>query len=87
MTFVNGSRISYQTAGNKDLCRGDTINGILHMSEYAMWKNQDGQLQSLMQASTESANIIIESTTKGFNKFTELYMQVRSGENDFKSFF
>lgn len=57
------------------------------MSEYAMWKNQDGQLQSLMQASTESANIIIESTTKGFNKFTELYMQVRSGENDFKSFF
>lgn len=43
------------------------------MSEYAMWKNQEGQLQSLMQASTESANIIIESTTKGFNKFTELY--------------
>lgn len=87
LTFANGSRISCQTAGNKDLCRGDTINGILHMSEYAMWKNQDGQLQSLMQASTESANIIIESTTKGFNKFTELYMQARSGENDFKSFF
>lgn len=87
LTFVNGSRISCQTAGNKDLCRGDTINGILHMSEYAMWKNQDGQLQSLMQASTESANIIIESTTKGFNKFTELYMQARNNENDFKAFF
>ena len=87
LTFTNGSRISCQTAGNKDLCRGDTINGVLHMSEYAMWKNQEGQLQSLMQASTESANIIIESTTKGFNKFTELYMQARSRENDFKPFF
>lgn len=53
LTFTNGSRISCQTAGNKDLCRGDTINGVLHMSEYAMWKNQEGQLQSLMQASTE----------------------------------
>jgi hypothetical protein len=87
LTFVNGSRISCQTAGNKDLCRGDTVNGILHMSEYALWKNQEGQLQSLMQASTESASIIIESTTKGFNKFTELYMQARNGENDFKPLF
>ena len=57
------------------------------MSEYALWKNQDGQLQSLMQASTESAQIIIESTTKGFNKFTELYMQSINNENDFKPFF
>ena len=87
LTFTNGSRISCQTAGNKDLCRGDTINGVLHMSEYALWKNQDGQLQSLMQASTESAQIIIESTTKGFNKFTELYMQSINNENDFKPFF
>ena len=87
LTFANGSRISCQTAGNKELGRGDTINGVLHMSEYAMWKAQDAQLQSLMQASTDTATIIIESTTKGFNKFTELYMQARSGENDFKSFF
>lgn len=31
LSFVNGSRISCQTAGNKDLCRGDTINGVLHV--------------------------------------------------------
>lgn len=86
LSFVNGSRISCQTAGNKDLCRGDTINGILHMSEYALWKNQEGQMQSLMQAVTESATCIIESTTKGFNSFTSTYMQARNGENDFKSF-
>ena len=87
LSFVNGSRISCQTAGNKDLCRGDTINGVLHMSEYAMWKNQEGQMQSLMQAVTESATCIIESTTKGFNSFTSTYMQARNGENDFKPFF
>lgn len=87
LSFVNGSRISCQTAGNKDLCRGDTINGILHMSEYALWKNQEGQMQSLMQAVTESAICIIESTTKGFNSFTSTYMQARNNENDFKPFF
>ena len=87
LSFVNGSRISCQTAGNKDLCRGDTINGVLHMSEYALWKNQEGQMQSLMQAVTESATCIIESTTKGFNSFTSTYMQARNGENDFKPFF
>ena len=86
LSFVNGSRISCQTAGNKDLCRGDTINGILHMSEFALWKNQEGQMQSLMQAVTESATVIVESTTKGFNSFTSTYMQARNGENDFKSF-
>ena len=86
LSFVNGSRISCQTAGNKDLCRGDTINGILHMSEYALWKDQERQMQSLMQAVTESAICIIESTTKGFNSFTTTYMQARNGENDFKSF-
>lgn len=86
LSFVNGSRISCQTAGNKDLCRGDTINGVLHMSEFALWKNQEGQMQSLMQAVTESATVIVESTTKGFNSFTSTYMQARNGENDFKSF-
>ena len=87
LTFVNGSRISCQTAGNKDLCRGDTINGVLHMSEFALWKGQEGQMQSLMQAVTDSATVIIESTTKGFNLFSTTYLQATNNENDFKSFF
>ena len=87
LTFVNGSRISCQTAGNKDLCRGDTINGVLHMSEFALWKGQESQMQSLMQAITDSATVIIESTTKGFNLFSTTYLQATNNENDFKSFF
>ena len=87
LSFVNGSRISCQTAGNKDLLRGDTCTGILHCSEYAMWKDQERQMQSMMQAVTESCTVIIESTTKGFNSFTSTYMQASNGENDFKPFF
>lgn len=87
LSFVNGSRISCQTAGNKDLCRGDTINGILHMSEFALWKHQEAQMQSLMQAVTDSATVIIESTSKGYNLFSSTYMQAKNGENDFKSHF
>ena len=87
LSFVNGSRISCQTAGNKDLLRGDTCTGILHCSEYAMWKDQERQMQSMMQAVTESCTVIIESTTKGFNAFTSTYIQARNGENDFKPFF
>ena len=87
LSFVNGSRISCQTAGNKDLLRGDTCTGILHCSEYALWKDQERQMQSMMQAVTESCTVIIESTTKGFNSFTTTYMQARNGENDFKPFF
>ncbi len=57
LSFVNGSRISCQTAGNKDLCRGDTINGVLHMSEYALWKNQEGQMQSLYASSNRICDL------------------------------
>lgn len=87
LTFVNGSSISCQTCGNKDLLRGATCNGILHISEFALYKNQEQQMQALMQAVTETCTVIVESTTKGFNMFTELYMQARNGENDFKSHF
>lgn len=87
LSFVNGSIISCQTAGNKDLLRGATCNGVLHISEFALYKDQERQMQSLMQSVTETCTVIVESTTKGFNMFTELYMQARNGENDFKPFF
>ena len=87
LQFTNGSSITCATSGNKDVGRGATINGICHLSEFAMWKRQDEQIQSVMQACTDSATIIIESTTKGYNKFSEMYLQARNKENDFKPFF
>lgn len=87
LTFVNGSSIVCMTAGNKDCGRGSTYNGIVHLSEFAFWKDQDRQLQSIMQAVTNSATVIIESTSNGFNTYSNLFMQAQRGENAFKAFF
>ncbi len=87
LTFANGSSITCMTAGNKDCGRGSTYNAIVHLSEFAFWKNQETQLKSIMQAVSSSATVIIESTSNGFNPYSELFLQARNGENDFKPFF
>lgn len=87
LTFVNGSSIVCMTAGNKDVGRGSTYNGVVHLSEFAFWKDQDRQLQSIMQAVSNSATVIIESTSNGFNTYSTLFMEATRGENAFKSFF
>lgn len=87
LTFDNGSSITCMTAGNKDCGRGATYNGIVHLSEFAFWKNQDTQLKSILQAVSSSATVVIESTSNGFNKYSELFLQAKNGENAFKSFF
>lgn len=87
LTFENGSSITCLTAGNKDLLRGNTINGICHCSEFAFWKDADRQLKSLMQAISSSCTFIIESTSNGFNTYSNLFLQARNGENAFKPFF
>lgn len=87
LTLENGSQIVCLTAGNKDLLRGSTVNGIAHCSEFAFWKDQDRQLKSLTQACSDTAKIVIESTANGYNKFSEMYMQAKHHENTYKSFF
>lgn len=87
LTFANGSSITCATAGNKDVLRGNTINGICHCSEFAFWKDQERQMQSLQQAMSSTCTMIVESTSNGFNKYSELFMQAKNGENAFKSFF
>lgn len=87
LTFKSGASITCMTAGNKDCGRGATYNGIVHMSEFAFWKNQEGQLKSILQAVSSSATVIIESTSNGFNKYSEMCLQSKNGENSFKNFF
>lgn len=87
LTFVNGSSIVCMTAGNKDVGRGSTYNGVVHLSEFAFWKDQERQLQSIMQAVSSSATVIIESTSNGYNTYSTLFMQAKRGENAFKPFF
>ena len=87
LTFANGSSIVCQTAGNKELLRGNTVTGILHASEFAFWKGQDKALLSMMQAVSSSSTVIVESTSNGFNRFSKIYMEAKNGESAFKPFF
>ena len=87
LTFANGSSIVCLTAGNKDVGRGSTYNGIVHLSEFAFWKDPERQLKSLMQACSESSQLVIESTANGFNKFSEMYYQAKNKENSFRCCF
>ncbi len=87
LTFANGSSITCMTAGNRDVGRGSTYNAIVHLSEFAFWKDQDRQMKSIMQAISSSATVIIESTSNGYNEYSSLFLQARNGENAFKPFF
>lgn len=87
ITFKSGASITCMTAGNKDCGRGATYNAIVHLSEFSFWKNQEGQLKSILQAVSSSATVVIESTSNGYNKYSELFLQAKNGENAFKPFF
>lgn len=87
LTFANGSSITCATAGNKDVLRGNTINGICHCSEFAFWKDQERQMQSLQQAMSSTCTMIVESTSNGYNLYSSLFLEAKKGENAFKSFF
>lgn len=87
LTFANGSSVTCMTAGNRDVGRGSTYNAIVHLSEFAFWKDQERQLKSILQAVSSSATVIIESTSNGFNSYSNLLLQAKNGENAFKYFF
>lgn len=83
LTFANGSSIVCVTAA-REILRGSTCTGIVHLSEAAFYKDLEGNLKSLAQACSESSTLILETTANGFNKFSELYFQAKSGNNDFR---
>ncbi len=84
--LMNGSKITCVCAGNKDLARGDTLH-LVHLSEFAFWKNQQKQLNSITKALAPNGRLIIESTANGLNYFHDLYFQAKNNENSYKSFF
>ena len=86
LTFTNGSRIICACAGNKDLGRGDTYQ-IVHLSEFAFWKNPETHLNSILQALSPTGILIIESTSNGLNYYSDLVQKADNNENDFKLFF
>ncbi|MGU9539180.1 phage terminase large subunit family protein [Clostridium tepidum] len=86
LKFKNGSRITCVTAGNKDLGRGDTLH-IVHLSEFAFYKDAEKHLNSILQALAPNGTLIIESTSNGLNCYADLVRKADNRENDFKLFF
>ena len=71
LSFTNGSHIICTTCGNKDVCRGATIN-FAHISEVAFCKDTiQKQLIAIEQALTPHGVIILESTANGMNYFQD----------------
>lgn len=91
LLLENKSRISVQTAGNKELGRGFSCH-IIHLSEFAFWTDdaQERGLISLEQAllKNKDAFLCIESTSNGIgNKYYQIYKDAEKGHSKYKNFF
>lgn len=87
----NGSRISVQTAGYKELGRGFSCQ-IIHLSEFAFFTEevQEKALTSLEPAllKNDSAFLCIESTSNGIgNKYYQTFKDSEKGISKYKNFF
>jgi hypothetical protein len=75
------------TAGSKAFGRSETINN-LHISELAMWPDQERIMTGLLQAVPKDGRITIESTANGMGDyFYQLWIQSQAGKSGFKNHF
>ncbi len=75
------------TAGAKAFGRGDTINN-LHVSELALWADQERTMTGLVQAVPKDGRIIIESTANGMGDyFYDLWVKATAKVSPFKPHF
>lgn len=87
--FVNGSMITVCCANAKDHARGSTLK-MVHFSEVGLMKPEyfQSQMVAVEQALTADSSIILESTAKGLNHFSEMWFKVVNGEMPlYKPFF
>ncbi|NUW71409.1 hypothetical protein HOP38_02645 [Vibrio mediterranei] len=80
------SGIRVYTASGDEIGRGDTINGMLHLSEAAFYDNASEMLAGLLQSVASVADIIVESTANGmsgwFYSAWQLAEKAQRGELD-----
>lgn len=79
--FDNGSKIKVVVCGSKDNGRGATLD-FVHFSEVGLMdeKNFNNQYVAIQQALVNSGQMILESTAKGLNHFSELWNKATNGE-------
>lgn len=79
------SKIQLFTAESGDkLGRSGTFN-ILHISEYAFWRDQKATLTALLQTVPDEPGtiVIIESTANGYDEFKERWDKAVAGESEY----
>lgn len=91
LLLENGSRISVQTAGNKEIGRGFSCQ-IIHLSEFAFWQSdiQERAIISLEASllKNPAAFLCIESTANGVgDKYYDIFTGAEKGNNKYNSFF
>lgn len=88
LVFENGSTVVCQTAGSKDIGRGNTYR-FIHITELAFWGDIDRQLLALEQALMKGSKgrIVIETTANGLNEWYELYSKAVKGNSKYKAYF
>jgi len=75
------------TAGSRAFGRGDTIHN-LHVSELAMWAEQERMMTGLLQSVPKDGKIVIESTANGIGDyFWKICIKARGGNSPFKFHF
>ena len=84
---VKNSVFYIGTAGARAFGRGDTINQ-LHLSELALWQEQERTMVGLLQSVPKDGRIVVESTANGVGDyFYKMCMKAREGNSPFKFHF
>jgi hypothetical protein len=83
---VMNSRYFVGTAENAEFGRSQDITN-LHFSEAAFYPHFDRLRASALQATTNNAHVVVETTANGFNDFKSFWDKSVLGETGFKPLF
>lgn len=88
LAWTTGSKITVETANDKDAGRGSTLN-FVHASEFALWPYPEDTMAGLQDGMpADAGEFWIESTAQGVgNYFHELWLDAEAGENEFLAIF
>ena len=88
LKFVNGSKITCTTMGNKEIARGSTLK-FVHISEVGFCKEDAlaKNLLALEQSLVPNGKIILESTANGLNTFSQIWEKAENKDSLYKPFF
>ena len=73
MEFFHGGKIRVTSAGSSGV-RGTTWNAV-HCSEFAFWPNPAKAIAAILQAASEDAEVVLETTANGLNDAQKVWVE------------